>query len=116
MSNTSKLTGLLGAFVGSVILSTQAAAANFPDIIQLPDGWGTEGIASGRGTSFYIGCRGGQYQGAIYRGDFRTGQGEIIVPPNPGRVTLGLKVDPRSNSIFAAGARTGARLVRLKAC
>jgi hypothetical protein len=103
MRYTSTLIGLLATVASSIIVSAQS----FPSIIHLPDGWATEGIATGRGTTFYAGCRDGTHKGAIYRGDLRTGQGRILVSPDANRVTLGLKVDPRSNYIFAAGAATG---------
>ena len=62
------------------MLATPASAApgdTFPKIIPLPNGWQPEGIASGRGTAFYAGSLA---NGAIYAGDFRTGEGRILVP------------------------------------
>ena len=67
------------------MLATPASAApgdTFPKIIPLPNGWRPEGIASGRGTTFYAGSLA---NGAIYAGDFRTGQGRILVPGKAGR-------------------------------
>lgn len=81
-----------------------AAAAPFPDRIPLPNGFQPEGIASGNGTTFYVGS---VATGAIYRGDFRTGEGEVIVEPVPGRSATGLKYDPRSGYLFVSGAATG---------
>ena len=47
----------------------------FPDIIPLPNGFQPEGIATGRGTTFYVGSI---PTGAVYRGDLRTGEGEEV--------------------------------------
>jgi sugar lactone lactonase YvrE len=93
--------GLASASAGSGSSTTQTAA--FPKIIPLPNGWFGEGIATGRGTSFYVSSIPGS---AIYAGDLRTGAGRVLVPPDPDRLALGLKVDHR-NRIFVAGAATG---------
>jgi sugar lactone lactonase YvrE len=39
----------------------------------------------------------------VYGGDLRTGEGETVVPPQVGRIAVGLAVDTRSNAIFVAG-------------
>jgi sugar lactone lactonase YvrE len=93
--------GLASASAGSGSSTTQTAA--FPKIIPLPNGWFGEGIATGRGTSFYVSSIPGS---AIYAGDLRTGAGRVLVPPDEDRLALGLKVDHR-NRIFVAGALTG---------
>ena len=80
------------------------AAAAFPDLIDLPNGWLPEGVAIGRGAVIYSGSRA---NGAIYAADLRTGAGAIIVPGQAGRVAVGLSFDERSNSIFVAGGPTG---------
>jgi sugar lactone lactonase YvrE len=80
------------------------AQKSFPEVIPLPDGWQPEGIVIGRGTTFYSGSLA---TGAIYAGDLRTGEGEILVPPQPGRVAVGLSYDQRSNYIYVAGGATG---------
>ncbi len=92
-------------------IGAQAGQA-FPETIPLPDEWGPEGIAVGRGTEFYAGARHlSTFAGAIYKGDLRTGTGDILVPPQPGRAALGLKLDQRSNYLFVAGGPTGAAYV-----
>jgi sugar lactone lactonase YvrE len=45
--------------------------------------------------------------GAIYKGDLRTGEGQILVPPSAGRIAIGLAVDTRSNYLFVAGGPFG---------
>jgi sugar lactone lactonase YvrE len=76
----------------------------FPDIIKLPNGFQPEGIAVGPGSTFYVGSI---PTGAIYRGDLRTGLGQVFVPAQSGRQAVGLKYDPRSNLLFVAGGPTG---------
>lgn len=95
------------AALAAVAAFTPAAATSghtFPDVIPLPNGWQPEGIATGRGTSFYVGSLA---NGAVYRGDLRTGEGAVLVPGQPGSVAVGMKVDARSNLLFVAGGPTG---------
>src|SRR5215207_464342 len=81
-----------------------APAQAFPDVIPLPNGFQPEGIASGTGTTFYVGSIS---TGAVYRGDLRTGEGEILVPAQAGRSAIGLKYDERTGLLFVAGGPTG---------
>jgi len=76
----------------------------FPKIILLPNGWQPEGIASGSGTSFYVGSLA---DGAIYAGDFGTGSGSVLVPGQSGLMAMGMCVDQRGNDLFVAGAVGG---------
>ncbi|MGH3885755.1 MAG: SMP-30/gluconolactonase/LRE family protein [Pseudonocardiaceae bacterium] len=78
-------------------------ALTSPPMIGLPDGFRPEGIATGQGTSFYVGS---MRDGTIYRGDLLTGNGGVLVPGEPGRSALGMKVDDR-NRLFVAGRTTG---------
>ena len=89
------------------LVPATAGAATFPDTIRLPDGWQPEGIAAGRGTSLYVGSI---PTGAIWKGDARTGQGDVLVPPQEGRRAIGIKVD-RRNRLFVAGGPTGRAFV-----
>lgn len=76
----------------------------FPEVIPLPDGFQPEGIAIGRGTTFFVGSI---PTGAIYRGDLRTGQDELLVEPRSGRAAIGLAVDRTGKRLFVAGGPTG---------
>lgn len=76
----------------------------FPELIPLPDGFQPEGIATGNGTTFFVGSI---PTGAIYRGDYRTGEGEILVPAQSGRQAIGLDFDSRTGLLFVAGGPTG---------
>ena len=88
-------------------LPATAGAASFPDTIRLPDGWQPEGIASGRGTSLYVGSI---PTGAVWRTDARTGRGRVLVTGQAGRSAIGLKVD-RRDRLFVAGGATGKAFV-----
>jgi len=81
-----------------------APAQAFPDVIPLPNGFQPEGIAVGTGTTFYVGSI---PTGAVYRGDLRTGEGEVLVPAQAGRSSIGLKYDDRTGLLFVAGGMTG---------
>jgi hypothetical protein len=90
------------------LLPATAGAASFPGTIPLPDGWQPEGIAAGRGTSLYVGSI---PTGAVWKGDARTGEGDVLVPGQPGvRSAIGIKVD-RRNRLFVAGGATGMAFV-----
>jgi sugar lactone lactonase YvrE len=96
------------ALASALLVATTAVAAPaavFPKIIPLPDGFRPEGIARGYGTDFYVGSLA---NGAIYKGDLRTGEGAVFVPGQPGRVAVGLEFDKRSGYLFVAGGPTGA--------
>ena len=77
-----------------------ARADAFPDVLALPDGWFPEGIATGRGTDFYVGSL---VNGGIYKGDLSSGVGGVLFGGDPGTITVGLSHDARSNFVFAAG-------------
>lgn len=87
----------------SAASSAVGSPGNFPSVIELPDGFQPEGIAIGRGTTFYVGS---MRDGTIYRGDLRTGNGGALVAGEPGRSALGMKVDQR-NRLFVADRTTG---------
>ena len=101
-SRRSLLILLLIAFSVSMIAAAPLKA--FPNVIRLPNGFQPEGIASGKGTTFYVGSI---PTGAIYRGDLRTGKGDVLVPAQEGRAAIGLKYDERTGLLFVAGGPTG---------
>lgn len=79
-----------------------AAGGRYPETIPLPNGWQPEGIATGKGNSFYAGSRA---TGAVYKGSLKTGRGDVLVEPWGG-ASLGMKVDDK-NRLFVAGGGTG---------
>jgi sugar lactone lactonase YvrE len=85
----------------SAALALPAVAATFPDRIDLPNGFAPEGIATGRGTTFYTGSLAGA---GIWRGDYRTGEGDFLV--EGGGPFVGMKVDP-FNRLWVAGGPAG---------
>lgn len=107
----------IAAAVTAVLLSGGAATAAdpFPELVPLPDGFQPEGIAVGAGNTFFVGSI---PTGAVYRGDLRTGMGDVLVPPSD-RAAIGLDADRRGRLFVAGGplgqafvydARTGASL------
>lgn len=93
---------VLLALLGGLVVPAALAGASFPSVISLPNGWLPEGIAVGNGHTFYAGSRA---NGAVYRGDLRTGQGSILVQGVAGRVATGLKFS--GGKLFVSGASTG---------
>jgi sugar lactone lactonase YvrE len=98
---------LLAAVAGlALVAATGVPAQSFPAVIRLPNGWQPEGIAVGKGTTFYAGSLA---TGAVYRGDLRTGKGRVLVPGRAGRIAVGLKHD--RGRLFVAGGSTGKAFV-----
>ena len=102
---TRTLTAVLGAALAFALAGPAAAAPPFPSTIALPDGWAPEGITAGRGTTVFVGSLA---NGAIWRGDVRTGGGSVFVPGATGRVAVGVEYDERSDRLWVAGGPTGA--------
>ncbi|MET0205720.1 MAG: superoxide dismutase [Thermoleophilaceae bacterium] len=84
----------------ALLVPAAPAGSGAQSSIALPAEFRPEGIASGKGDSFYVGSI---PLGAVYRGSYRTGEGSVLVPPHPGRNHTGLKVDTRFDRLFVAG-------------
>ena len=97
---------LIGAALPAAI--TVAGEAPFPKKIFTQPGSPPEGFTIGKGTSAYQ----GSLDGSIFKSDLRTGKGELLVDvvepwtPDTCRL-LGLRVDDRTNYLFAAGCYWG---------
>jgi sugar lactone lactonase YvrE len=85
----------------ALAITPASAQSAFPERIELPDGFQPEGIAIA-GTQFYVGSI---PTGRVYRGDLRTGEGDVLVQQQAGRAAIGIKVD--RGRLFVAGGGTG---------
>ena len=81
-----------------------ALGDQFPEVIVLPGATAAEGIASGKGSTFYAGDL---LTGDIFRGDLRSGAVELFIHAPSGRNAVGLKADVRHGLLFVAGGFTG---------
>jgi sugar lactone lactonase YvrE len=99
------IVSLMGLVAGLPAGAGAGSSARFPSEINLPDGYFPEGIAVGRGSTFYVGSLA---DGSIYRGDLRTGDGAVFTEPTGAFPfsTVGLDVD-RHGRVWAAGAASG---------
>lgn len=88
--------------LATLLASAALLAAPFPETIPVPAGSNPEGIATGKGTTFYVGSRA---NGSVYSGSLRTGEGSILVPAQAGRQAYGLKA--RGGRLYVAGGPTG---------
>jgi hypothetical protein len=76
----------------------------YPARIDLPNGFAPEGIERGRGRSVFVGS---VVDGAIWRGDLRTGSGAVIAEGAAGRASLGMAYERREDRLWVAGAGPG---------
>jgi sugar lactone lactonase YvrE len=83
-----------------ITLAAPAAASRSDQVIVLPEATGAEGIAAGRGNTFYAGDL---FAGDIFRGDIRRGTAERLIDAPAGRMAVGLKFDGRHDLLFVAG-------------
>jgi hypothetical protein len=63
-----------------------------------------EGIAKGRGSTFYAGDL---FAGDIFRGDVQSGTAELFIDAPAGRMAVGMVFDRRHDLLFVAGGFTG---------
>ena len=95
--------GLTTSLIMAMAVPGVAGSNQYPDLIQLPSGFFPEGVTIS-GHTFYTGSL---VDGAIYRGDLRTGTGGILVPGETGKVAVGMKIDNRSGDLFVSGGADG---------
>jgi hypothetical protein len=88
--------------LATLLASAALLAAPFPQTIAVPDGSDPEGIATGKGSTFYVGAR---EDGSVFSGSLRSGVGDILVPAQDGREAYGLKA--RGGKLYVAGGPTG---------
>jgi sugar lactone lactonase YvrE len=100
---------LISAFSMAVVLTVAALPAaatadSFPDLIVVTGLTSAEGIATGSGSSFYVGDF---FLGDIHRGDLRSGSTALFRDAPTGRMAVGMKVDVARDLLFVAGGFTG---------
>ena len=95
-------TGLI--LLVSLALAGPALAARHADVIVLPGASSAEGIAVGRGSTFYAGDL---LRGDIFRGDLQRGTAERFIDAPDGRMAIGMKFDASTGLLFVAGGPTG---------
>jgi sugar lactone lactonase YvrE len=69
-------------------------------VIVLPGASSTEGIAKGKGSTFYAGDL---FGGDIFRGNVRHGTAELFIDAPEGRMAVGMDFDRRHDLLFVAG-------------
>ena len=90
-------------FLAASLLAVPASATPRPSSIPLPVDFQPEGIAVGEGNTFYVGSL---RDGDIYRGDLRSGEGDVFVDTTD-RVALGMRVIEARDWLVVAGGPTG---------
>ncbi len=97
---------LLLTTLACLAVPSALAKGSFPETIPLPNGFQPEGIAIGKGDTFYVGSI---PTGAVYAGSLRTGTGNVLVPGATGRAATGLEYD--FGRLWVSGAGTGKAFV-----
>jgi sugar lactone lactonase YvrE len=87
-----------------IALGAPAAAAPAADVIVLPGATSAEGIAAGRGATFYAGDL---FAGDIFRGDLQRGTAELFIDAPAGRMAVGMTANVAHQLLFVAGGFTG---------
>jgi sugar lactone lactonase YvrE len=85
-------------------LVAPAAAARPAEVIVLPGASSAEGIAAGRGATFYAGDL---FAGDIFRGNVQRGTAELFIDAPAGRMAVGMAADLAHQLLFVAGGFTG---------
>jgi sugar lactone lactonase YvrE len=86
------------------VLATPVAASRPAEVIVLPGASSAEGIAAGRGATFYAGDL---FRGDIFRGNLQRGTAERFIDAPAGRMAAGMATDLAHQLLFVAGALTG---------
>jgi sugar lactone lactonase YvrE len=86
------------------VLAAPAVAARPAQVIVLPGATSAEGIAAGRGTTFYAGDL---FRGDIFRGDVQRGTAELFIDAPDGRMAVGMATDVAHELLFVAGGMSG---------
>jgi sugar lactone lactonase YvrE len=95
---------LMGISLLGLLVVPGVAAAPKTDLIVLPGASSTEGVAVGRGSTFFAGDL---FRGDIFRGDLQRGTAALFIDAPDGRMAVGMKVDRSGGLLFVAGGSTG---------
>ena len=85
-------------------MTAPAAGAPAGETIVLPGATSAEGIAVGRGSTFYAGDL---LTGDIFRGNLQRGTAALFIDAPTGREAVGMVVDVAHDLLFVAGGSTG---------
>ena len=85
-------------------LAAPAVASGTAEVIVLPGASSAEGIAAGRGATFYAGDL---FRGDIFRGNVQRGTAELFIDAPAGRMAVGMAADVAHDLLFVAGGFTG---------
>ena len=91
----------------ALVITALAVAEKGPEVIPLPNGYGPEGIAAGKGKSLYVGSI---PTGQVLEIDTKTGATSEAVPAQ-GHAAIGLKYDKHADRLFVSGGPTGKAFV-----
>jgi hypothetical protein len=91
----------------ALVITAFAVAEKGPEVIALPNGYGPEGIAAGKGKSLYVGSI---PTGQVLEIDTKTGATSESVPAQ-GHAAIGLKYDKHADRLFVSGGPTGKAFV-----
>ena len=104
MSRARRLIGTLVVLTATAVPGSPVAGQPRPSTVVLPGASSAEGIAAGRGTTFFAGDL---FRGDIYRGDVAAGTASVFVDAPDGRMAAGMVFDAEHDLLFVAGAFTG---------
>jgi hypothetical protein len=90
------------------VVAAPAVASRPAEIIVLPGASSAEGIAAGRGATFYAGDL---FAGDIFRGNVRRGTAELFIDAPDGRMAVGMAADVAHDLLFVAGGLSGQAFV-----
>jgi hypothetical protein len=86
------------------MLAAPAVASRPAEVIVLLGATSAEGIAAGRGATFYAGDL---FAGDIFRGNVRRGTAELFIDAPDGRMAVGMAADIAHDLLFVAGGESG---------
>jgi sugar lactone lactonase YvrE len=87
----------------AIVVAAPAVAAP-AEVIVLPGATSAEGIAAGRGATFYAGDL---FRGDIFRGNVQRGTAERFIDAPDGRMAVGMATDLAHDLLFVAGGLSG---------